>query len=130
MASYNKPDQTLFDMNAEILRAMAHPVRLMIMDELLRNPKCVTAIHEILDVSQPNISQHLTILRNSGIVASDRDGSYRCYYLRRPGLVKAVMETLSKKWPEADIENVRGNFKRALSIRLDKQGVVTPKGDS
>ena len=101
---------------------MAHPVRLMIMDELLRNPRCVTAIHEILDVRQPNISQHLTILKNSGVVASDRDGSYRCYYLRRPGLVKAVLETLIKDWPQAEIENVRGDFKRALKKRLDKLG--------
>ena len=101
---------------------MAHPVRLMIMDELLRNPRCVSAIHEILDIRQPNISQHLTILKNSGIVASDRDGSYRCYYLRRPGLVKAVLETLNKDWPEAEIENVRGKFKRALKERLSKLG--------
>ncbi len=92
------------------------------MDELLRNPRCVTAIHEILDVRQPNISQHLTILKNSGIVASDRDGSYRCYYLRRPGLVKAALETLIKDWPEAEIENVRGKFKRALKERLSKLG--------
>ena len=77
MASDNKPDQTYFDANSDLLRAMAHPVRLMIMDELLSNPRCVTAMHEILDVRQPNISQHLTILKNSGIVASDRDGSYR-----------------------------------------------------
>ena len=73
---------------------MAHPVRLMTMDELLRNPRCVTAINEILDVRQLNISQHLTTLMNSGIVASDRDSSYRCYHLRKPGLVEAVLETL------------------------------------
>lgn len=101
---------------------MAHPVRLMIMDELLRNPRCVTTIHEILDIRQPNISQHLTILKNSGIVASDRNGSYRCYYLCRPGLVKAVLGTLNRDWPEAEIENVRGKFKRVLKERLDKLG--------
>ncbi|RKZ07651.1 ArsR family transcriptional regulator [Candidatus Fermentibacteria bacterium] len=102
---------------------MAHRVRLMIMDELLRSPRCVSAMHEILDVRQPNISQHLSILKNSGIVASDQDGSYRCYYLRRPGLVKAVLESLNREWPEADIEDVRGKFKRALKKRLNKLGI-------
>ncbi len=122
MTPDNKPEQTRFDMNAQILKAMAHPVRLMIVNELLRNPRCVTAIHEILDVRQPNISQHLAILKNSGIVASDCDGSYRCYYLRKPDLLRAVLETLDREWPEANIEDVRGKFKKALNQRLNKQG--------
>lgn len=122
MTPGSKYDKTFFDMNAEVLKAMAHPVRLMIIDELLRNPRCVTAIHEILDIRQPNISQHLTILRNSGIVASDSDGSYRCYYLRKPDLVRALLNTLDRVWPEEDIENVRGRFKKALNKRLKNQG--------
>lgn len=60
MTPDNKSDQIRFDTNTEVLKAMAHPVRIMIIDELLRNPRCFTAIHEILDVRQPNISQHLT----------------------------------------------------------------------
>ena len=122
MTSDREADRTFFDTKTDLLRAMAHPVRLMILEELLRNPRCVTAIHEILDVRQPNISQHLTILKNSGIVSSDRDGSYRCYYLRRPGLVKALLEALRKEWPEVEIESVRGKFKRALKKRLNKLG--------
>ena len=116
MTSENRPDQTRFDSHADILKATAHPVRLMIIDQLLLNPKCVMAIHEILDVRQSNISQHLSILRNSGIVASDSDGSYRCYYLRRPGLIKAVLEALDTDWPETDIEEVRKKFRTALAL--------------
>ncbi len=104
-----------------ILKAVAHPVRLMILDELLRNPRCVTAMHEILDVRQPNISQHLTVLRNSGIVASRQEGAYRCYYLPRPGLVKSIFETLARDWPEASIEKVSHQFRTALSKRLRKK---------
>jgi ArsR family transcriptional regulator len=123
MTSENRPDQTRFDNHADILKAIAHPVRLMIIDQLLLNPKCVMAIHEILDVRQSNISQHLTILRNSGIVASDSDGSYRCYFLRKPGFVKAVMEALGNDWPETDIEEVRKKFKKALKKNHTKQGI-------
>jgi ArsR family transcriptional regulator len=123
MTSENRPDQTRFDSHADILKALAHPVRLMIIDQLLLNPKCVMAIHEILDVRQSNISQHLSILRNSGIVASDSDGSYRYYYVRRPGLLKAVLETLDTDWPETDIEEVRKKFKKALNKNQKKQGI-------
>ena len=121
MTSDKITDRTRLDMNVDILKAMAHPVRLLIVAELLRNPRCVTAIHEILDVTQPNISQHLTILRNSGIVASDNDGSYRCYYLRQPDLFKSILEALRSEWPETSIEDVRRKFKRALKQRLGKQ---------
>lgn len=128
MTSENKPDQTGFDIHADTLKAIAHPVRLMIIEQLLLNPKCVMAIHEILDVRQSNISQHLTILRNSGIVSSDSDGSYRCYYLRRPGFVRAVTDALKKDWPETDIEEVRKKFKKAQNNRLNKQGVYPRNG--
>jgi len=113
-------DQIRFEENAELLKAMAHPVRLMIIEELLRNPRCVTAIHEILDVRQSNISQHLTILRNARIVASDRDGSYRCYYLRNPDLCRTILEALCRKWPETGIDDVRDKFKKALKKRLSR----------
>jgi DNA-binding transcriptional ArsR family regulator len=91
---------------ATLLKAFAHPVRLMILDELLRNPRCVTAIREILDVRQPNISQHLTVLRSCGVVASRQEGAYRCYYLPRPGLVKAVFDALSGDWPAVSTEDI------------------------
>jgi len=122
MTTESDTGQTRFNLNAEYLKAMAHPVRLMIIDELLRNPRCVTAIHEILDVGQPNISQHLTILKNAGIGSSDRDGAYRCYYLRRPELARTLMEALQRDWPEANMDEVRGKFKRALNRRLNNQG--------
>lgn len=110
-----------FEEYSEILKAMAHPVRLMILQELLKSPRCVTAIHEILEVRQPNISQHLTILKNSGLVLSDRDGPYRCYYLRWPGFVEALLEALKTSWPETDIENIRGSFRKALDKRLKEK---------
>lgn len=112
---------------SEILKAMAHPVRLMILRELLRNPRCVTAIHEILDVRQPNISQHLTILKNSGLVRADRDGSYRCYYLRWPGFVKAILDALGSSWPETEIDQVRSRFRTALKQRLKEKNDNTER---
>jgi len=87
---------------AELLKAVAHPVRLAILAEMLHGPKCVTHIRELLAVRQPNVSQHLTTLRHSGLVAFYRDGSRRCYFLARPALVEALFEFLGADYPVAE----------------------------
>ncbi|HCW92513.1 MAG TPA: ArsR family transcriptional regulator [Flexistipes sinusarabici] len=80
---------------AEILKALAHPTRLQIVMELQgEGTKCVTDIQDILPVSQVNISQHLTVLRNAGIVNFTRDGSQRCYYITRPDFIKGIISLL------------------------------------
>jgi len=60
---------------AETLRAAAHPVRLMILAELLEGSKCVTDIRELLKARQTNVSQHLSALEYTGLVAFSREGA-------------------------------------------------------
>jgi len=98
---------------AETLRAAAHPVRLMILAELLEGPRCVTAIRELLKARQPNVSQHLSVLRHSGLVAFSREGAFRCYYLPKPGQVRAIFSLLEKDYPTAGLEEIRKEFRRA-----------------
>ena len=76
---------------AERIKAFAHPTRLAILNELVAGPKCVTDIEEILPARQANISQHLAVLRHAGLVDYAQDGTLRCYYLSRPGLVKGLL---------------------------------------
>lgn len=85
--------------NADLLKALAHPTRLQIVIELLKGTKCVTDIQEILPASQANISQHLTVLRNAGMVNFAQDGSQRCYYVSRPKLASAIIELLAEGEP-------------------------------
>ena len=84
---------------AELLRQLGHPTRLAILKELLGGVKCVTDIRDLLDVPQPNISQHLAVLRQYQVVDYYEDGLLRCYYLRRPSLVKALFRFLSGEYP-------------------------------
>ncbi|MCD6412798.1 MAG: winged helix-turn-helix transcriptional regulator [Elusimicrobia bacterium] len=77
-----------------IFRALSHPVRLMIVDELLTNKKCVTEIKDLLKVRQPNISQHLLILRMNGIVDYEQAGKMKCYFLKNPRLIKGIFKAL------------------------------------
>ncbi len=84
---------------AELVKAFAHPTRLRILAELARGTRCVTDMEELLPVTQVNISQHLSVLRNAGLVGFVRDGAARCYYLSRPELVEGVLALLSADHP-------------------------------
>jgi len=75
---------------AEILRALAHPVRVEIVRLLGDGELCVKRIEEILGVPQPSVSQHLARLRYAGIIESERRGHLVCYRLCHDGAAEAV----------------------------------------
>lgn len=104
---------------AETLRAVAHPVRLMILAELLEGPKCVTAIRELLKARQPNVSQHLLVLKHGGLVAFTRDGAFRCYYLPKPSQVRAIFRLLESDYPKVSSKDVGKKFRRARGRKAD-----------
>lgn len=81
-----------FQKTADLLKVMAHPTRLAILDALRNGPKCVTDVCDILDVLQPNISQHLSVLRQEGLVNFSVDGKKRCYYLENPDLLQSLLK--------------------------------------
>ncbi|MEW6408934.1 MAG: metalloregulator ArsR/SmtB family transcription factor [Nitrospirota bacterium] len=85
--------------NIEILKVIAHPVRIKILEELAKGVKCVSDFEDFLGISQPNISQHLTALRLSGIVDYFIDGRLRCYFLKHP-LIPGLLELLKKEYTE------------------------------
>ncbi len=84
---------------AEILRVVAHPVRLMILGELVKGIKCVSDFGDFLGIKQPNVSQHLGLLRRHGIIDYYLDGRLRCYFLRDP-LIPELLELLNRDYPE------------------------------
>jgi ArsR family transcriptional regulator len=84
---------------AELLKALAHPTRLLILEELLAGPKCVTDIEDLLSVRQANVSQHLTVLRHAQLVDFAQSGALRCYYLARPKLVRDLLRLTQRGDP-------------------------------
>lgn len=84
---------------AWLLKTLGHPVRLALLAELARGPKCVTAIRDLLAVRQPNVSQHLAVLRQAGLVDCHEDGNLRCYYLLRPALVRDLLRFVACQYP-------------------------------
>lgn len=78
---------------AQLFKALGHPTRLRIihlLSEALDNNTCVEDIRFELELKQPNISQHLAILRNEKIVRFRRDGNRICYALANKDLLKAI----------------------------------------
>jgi ArsR family transcriptional regulator len=83
----------------ELLKIISHPVRIRILKELVNGVKCVSDFEDFLELRQPNISQHLSILRQSGIVDYYVDGRLRCYFLVDP-LIPDLIELLKKDYHE------------------------------
>ena len=79
---------------ARLLRTIAHPIRLMILAKLMKGTKCVSDIRDLLEVSQPNVSQHLAVLKEKRLVACRKQGVSRCYYLARPRFVRELLVVL------------------------------------
>jgi DNA-binding transcriptional ArsR family regulator len=84
-----KKDQ---DKKAQIFKALAHPIRLYIVEVLLDGEKCVSDIKDLFDATQPNISQHLNILKLAGIVDNRQERNLRCYYLKNPKEIKDLVQ--------------------------------------
>ena len=76
--------------NARILKALAHPTRLQIIELIREKGPCVKAMEEKIGVAQPNISQHLSLLRNIGIVEAEREGHQVCYRIKNQTVLKLL----------------------------------------
>ena len=88
-----------FEARAEIIKAMAHPTRLFIVDHLSRRKACVAELTELVGADMSTVSKHLTILKTAGIVEDHKQGAQVYYTLRVPcimnffGCVESVIQT-------------------------------------
>lgn len=76
-------------LQADVLKTLANPRRLEIIHRLAQGPCGVGRLAEELDISQPNVSQHLAVLRGAGIVDAERDGREMRYRLTDAEVVVA-----------------------------------------
>ncbi|WP_143529393.1 sulfite-sensing transcriptional repressor BigR [Rhizobium laguerreae] len=85
---------------ANLLKTLSHPARLMIVCTLVEGEYSVGELEEKLDLHQPHLSQHLTVLRGSGIVETRREGKqifYRLTEEKAAQLVAALYEIFCVK---------------------------------
>ena len=75
---------------SEIFKALSEPNRIRIIKMLQKKPLCVCEILPQLESEQSNTSQHLTVLKNQGIVESKKDGSMVIYKIKSPEVYEMV----------------------------------------
>lgn len=74
--------QARLQARAGIIKAMAHPTRLFIVDELSRGERCVCELTDMIGADVSTVSKHLTVLKNAGLVQDDKRGTQVYYTLR------------------------------------------------
>ncbi|TAJ11237.1 transcriptional regulator [Marinilabiliaceae bacterium JC017] len=89
-------DTEMLERAASMLKAIAHPMRIAILNHLEEGKKLtVTEIHNLLNIEQSTTSHHLGILKDKGVLASKREGKNTYYFLKHNSL-KNIVECVSK----------------------------------
>jgi DNA-binding transcriptional ArsR family regulator len=79
-----KPNMARYASQARVHKALAHPTRLFLVDELSRNERCVCELAEMVGVEMPTVSRHLSVLKSAGILNDEKRGAQVFYHLRTP----------------------------------------------
>lgn len=79
----------IHELQAEICRTLSHPVRIAILHLLAEGPREVGRLATALGISQPNVSKHLAVMRQAGLVEAVRDGRGVHYHLADQGVIGA-----------------------------------------
>ena len=74
---------------AAILKALAHPSRIFIVDKLSAQPHCVCELTEMIG-SDTSVSKHLSVLKNAGIISDRKEGTTVYYSLEAPCLLRFI----------------------------------------
>jgi len=98
----NSNETKLYEARANIIKAMAHPSRLFIIDMLNKKPRTVGELTEMIGADTSTVSKHLSVLKNSGIVEDEKAGTSVIYTLKCPcilefiGCIEDVIESNTK----------------------------------
>ena len=94
----------LYELKAEVIAAAGHPIRLAIIDFLKDGEQCVCDIADHVEAQRSNVSRHLSVLHNAGVVEQRKDGLKMMYSLKTPcilNFMKCVEGVLRERAREA-----------------------------
>ena len=84
-----KIDMSIYNLQADISKTLAHPIRLAILHTLRDGEKSVNELTDILGISQSNLSQHLALMRQMGILKTRKQGTSIFYSVTNPKINQA-----------------------------------------
>ncbi|MBE0465875.1 MAG: winged helix-turn-helix transcriptional regulator [Candidatus Desulforudis sp.] len=96
----------IFDLQADILKALGHPTRVRIVEGLRGGKRCVCEIMAELQLEQSNVSQHLAVLKRAGVLGSRKDGMKVMYWVNHPEVFD-LLDTLQEMVVRRVREQVR-----------------------
>ncbi len=94
----NRREKNIYKAKANVLKALAHPTRLWIAEQLLDGEKCVCEFVDAVGNDFSTISKHLSVLKNAGIIEDDKRGKQVFYKLRVPcilGFINCIDSVLN-----------------------------------
>jgi len=95
--------KALFEARAQVIKALAHPTRLFVVDELSRGERCVCDLQQMIGADMSTVSKHLSMLKTAVIISDDKRGNQVFYSLLVPcvmnffGCVESVLQAKAKQ---------------------------------
>jgi ArsR family transcriptional regulator len=95
--------KSLFEARAQVFKALAHPTRLFMVDELSRGERCVNELQEMVGSDMSTVSKHLSVLKTAGVIADEKRGNQVFYSLLVPcvmsffGCVESVLQNRARQ---------------------------------
>jgi DNA-binding transcriptional ArsR family regulator len=105
----NTGSKAQYEAWAEIIKALAHPTRLFIVEELSKGERCVCELTRMVGADTSTVSKHLTVMKNAGIVSDEKRGTQVYYNLLCPCVLNfiACVNTVLKTSVERQLELVK-----------------------
>ena len=89
-----------YEKRSQVFKALAHPARLFMVEELAAGEKCVCELTALLDLDTSTVSKHLSVLKNAGVVSDEKRGLMVYYSIKMgcvPGFFSCVQQALEEQ---------------------------------
>ena len=100
----------LLESRANVFKALGHPSRLAIVDALADGERCVCELNEMIEADMSTVSRHLGVLRNVGILSSEKRGNQVFYRLECPCITSfysCVESVISGSGQPVELEGIK-----------------------
>ena len=88
--------KALFEARAQVIKSLAHPTRLFVVDELSRGERCVCDLQEMIGSDMSTVSKHLSVLKAAGVVADEKRGNQVFYSLKNLHMLE-LLDCIKRK---------------------------------
>ncbi len=111
-----KSEKGLLEAKANVLKALGHPTRLWLAEQLAEGEKCVCELAGQVDADFSTVSKHLAVLKQAGVVADQKRGKQVYYSLKVPCILKYMpcIETVVRTQVQEQVHLLRDELPRPL----------------